>query len=354
MSEMAQAARAASREKARRLVGGMHGGAGPGTDPAKKIDASGWSEPTDMNTTAPTGMRPVSRRQFRQGGKVEGERVHARADRKGRKSGGKVDDYINRDVRAANHQIAQPHIGGFAAGGGTNFRKQMHADIAEDKRLIKHMVKPAALRSKKRNGGGQWIQSAIKHPGALHKELHVPKGEKIPAKKLEKAAHSDNPKLAKRAHLAETLERMHKASGGSLDYKDINGMRPKGDRIPRKHGGKAKGKTNIIIGIHAGQPQQQPPMAAPMMPPRPSVGAPPPPPMPPQGMPPGMGSGMPPMAGALPMPRKSGGKVVGATYGDASIAKAERVKSVKDIPAGGGLGRLAKRSIAQKDGFRAE
>jgi hypothetical protein len=54
-----------------------------------------------------------------------------------------------------------------------------------------------------------WIKGAIKHPGALHRELHVPEGEKIPTKKLEKAAHSDNPTLAKRAHLAEMLGHMH-------------------------------------------------------------------------------------------------------------------------------------------------
>lgn len=55
-----------------------------------------------------------------------------------------------------------------------------------------------------------WIQGAIKHPGALHRQLHVPEGQKIPAKKLEKAANSDNPKLAARARLAETLSKMHK------------------------------------------------------------------------------------------------------------------------------------------------
>jgi hypothetical protein len=55
----------------------------------------------------------------------------------------------------------------------------------------------------------KWIQGAIKHPGALHKQLHVPTGEKIPAKKLEKAAHSNNPLLAKRANLAKTLKKMH-------------------------------------------------------------------------------------------------------------------------------------------------
>jgi hypothetical protein len=58
-------------------------------------------------------------------------------------------------------------------------------------------------------GGGKWIQGAIKHPGALHKQLGVPQGEKIPAKKLAKATHSDNPTLARRANLAKTLKGLH-------------------------------------------------------------------------------------------------------------------------------------------------
>ena len=55
----------------------------------------------------------------------------------------------------------------------------------------------------------KWIQGAIKHPGALHMELGVPKGQKIPASKLKKAEHSKNPTERKRAHLAETLKKMH-------------------------------------------------------------------------------------------------------------------------------------------------
>ena len=42
--------------------------------------------------------------------------------------------------------------------------------------------------------------------GALRKEMGVKEGEKIPAKKLEKATHSDNPTLKKRAVLAETMK----------------------------------------------------------------------------------------------------------------------------------------------------
>jgi hypothetical protein len=56
----------------------------------------------------------------------------------------------------------------------------------------------------------KWIAGAIKHPGALHKELGVPEGKKIPAKKLEAATHSKNPTERKRANLAETLKGMRK------------------------------------------------------------------------------------------------------------------------------------------------
>ena len=54
----------------------------------------------------------------------------------------------------------------------------------------------------------KFIQKAIKHPGALHKELGIPEGKKIPEAKLDKAAHAGG-KLGKRARLAKTLKRMH-------------------------------------------------------------------------------------------------------------------------------------------------
>lgn len=56
----------------------------------------------------------------------------------------------------------------------------------------------------------QWIKSAIKHPGALHKELKVPQGKKIPQSKLTKALHSTNPKMRKQANLAKTLRGLRK------------------------------------------------------------------------------------------------------------------------------------------------
>ena len=54
-----------------------------------------------------------------------------------------------------------------------------------------------------------WIAGAIKKPGALHKELGIPKGKKIPEAKL-KAAENKGGLEGKRAHLAETLKSFHK------------------------------------------------------------------------------------------------------------------------------------------------
>jgi hypothetical protein len=55
----------------------------------------------------------------------------------------------------------------------------------------------------------KWIQKAIKKPGQLHKDLGVPQGEKIPAKKLAAAAAKGG-KVGQRARLAETLKSMKK------------------------------------------------------------------------------------------------------------------------------------------------
>lgn len=120
MSETsAKSIRAAREAKAKRL-----GSAG---DPKTKVDSSSWTPPEMMNTGAKTGLRPVSRRQFKRGGKVgmeaEGSCGAARADRKPRKSGGEAKSWmaakINRDVKEANAELGKPHVGGLARGGST-------------------------------------------------------------------------------------------------------------------------------------------------------------------------------------------------------------------------------------------
>ena len=55
----------------------------------------------------------------------------------------------------------------------------------------------------------KWIQKMHMKKGALHKEMGVAEGKKIPAKKLAAAAKKGG-KLGKRARLAETLKKLHK------------------------------------------------------------------------------------------------------------------------------------------------
>jgi len=53
----------------------------------------------------------------------------------------------------------------------------------------------------------KWIQKAIKKPGALHRQLGVPQGQKIPAATLAAAAGKGG-KLGRRARLAQTLKKL--------------------------------------------------------------------------------------------------------------------------------------------------
>ena len=60
-------------------------------------------------------------------------------------------------------------------------------------------------RGKKEDG--HWMQQAFAHnKGALHKSLHVPVGQKISEKKMDKALHSSNGLTRKRAQAAENAK----------------------------------------------------------------------------------------------------------------------------------------------------
>lgn len=54
-----------------------------------------------------------------------------------------------------------------------------------------------------------WISGAIRKPGALHRQLGVPKGKRIPDAKLRAAAKKPG-KLGQRARLALTLRKLSK------------------------------------------------------------------------------------------------------------------------------------------------
>lgn len=403
MSTASEKAREASKSKAERMVR---------ADPRARVDASGYTPPDALNGDVATGMRPVSRRTYRKGGRVEGVASASRADRKPRKSGGAAltpTSLINRNVKDANEDRGGIKFDGgmkrggrtAKAGGGTAADRakewmqnsaplkpsEMPALHAENKAnvakgyapypTVQARQRPAGSRFagggrahktmgglalpnwadsvqrasggrthgedckcakcgggrvERASGGRNWIAGAIKHPGSLHKSLGVPEGKNIPAKKLEKAEHSKNPKLARKAHLAETLKGLHKRDGGSAGGIP-DGTRPVAGRLARKGGGRTKGKgTNVNIII-------APSPSAGAMPPRPMPMAPPPggpvglhqgAPPPPMGMP-GPAGAPPPM----PMGRASGGRAMDGAF------KKPGAYPIKD-GAGGGEGRLEK------------
>ena len=102
MSAQSKSARAALKAKAHRLA----------TEKPGKVDASSYTIPDDMHAEAKTGMRPVSKRAFKRGGKVMGEMAEARADRKPRASGGNAaatpDNLINRNDKSGGGFCRKP------------------------------------------------------------------------------------------------------------------------------------------------------------------------------------------------------------------------------------------------------
>jgi hypothetical protein len=113
MSDMAKAARAAMKAKAKSLT--------TANDPTEKVSSTTWTPPEPLNADVKTGLRPVSRRAFKTGGKVMGVKAKANMGKKARASGGKAitaDSMINRNVKEANEERSGlKHVGGMKKGG---------------------------------------------------------------------------------------------------------------------------------------------------------------------------------------------------------------------------------------------
>jgi len=204
MFDIAKKARAGMKAKAERLA----------SEKDRKVDSSDWSPAEPLNADVKTGMRPVSRRAYKKGGKVVGKAMgevgKKRADRLARKAGGRVetkgeqplvDRLINRDEKKANeYRDGKKHVGGMKRGG--------RAEKADN----------SAKKSDQYGPTGKWDES---------KEKWVKKPKKIYPKNWSSAdevgyfgpSESDNPDKfrpgemkrggrAKRANGGMTMEEM--------------------------------------------------------------------------------------------------------------------------------------------------
>ena len=368
MSEMSVRARKHMHEKAQRLVR---------TDPKEKVDATSYTPPDPLDADVKTGMRPISKRQYKRGGAVHGEHAKHHAGKKPRKSGGSltakgiVDAEMNRDKKQANElRAGSKHVGGYADGGevvpterlsfgpssgsrltqaaGLKRGGRAHEDEAEDKALIRKEVKKSALR--RADGGRTQTEREIDREHALHHlQRHMDAAQDSEdwdtydkAKALHGRIFKDKNHYPEHMQVRKFESGEFARGGRSEATGAFQGQEPKGGREARAHGGRTKGKTNINIIIGRGHDAGAP-VGMPMPP-----GAMPHPPVPPQfppgqmpmgGMPPGgappMG-GMPPSGpppGAMPPPpmgRRSGGRTVAHELAEEGGG------------AGGGLGRLHK------------
>ena len=125
----AKSLRAAMKEKAKRLA----------SSSSDKVDSSTFTPAEPLNADVKTGMRPISRRAFKTGGKVEGEASMARADRKPRGFQEKV-GLANTNQKDANEEReGKKHIGALKTGGRV---KKMGGGLMDPKKGEGMMTAP--------------------------------------------------------------------------------------------------------------------------------------------------------------------------------------------------------------------
>lgn len=115
MSKDSEKYRAEAKKKVERLTR---------VDPKTRIDASNYTPPDELMPEVKTGMRPISKRQFKKGGMVKGKAAKHHAGRKGRAAGGDANGrgiFGNANLKDENMKRAgEKHVGGFKKGGNVH------------------------------------------------------------------------------------------------------------------------------------------------------------------------------------------------------------------------------------------
>ena len=392
MSEMAKQARAAMKAKAKSLAAGGN----------EKVDSSDWSPSDPIHAEAKTGMRPISRRAFKKGGKVVGAKAEMNMGRKPRQGGNRdlsANSLINRDAKSANEEREGiKHVGGMKKGG--RIKKQGAGAVTGDAindllaanpgpsdapvdttprsapnapenqkitpEMLAKMKAAAAAQaaaSRRKSGGrtkhddaamdAALIKKMVKSSARTKKEggggLEGALGGLLTSEILKGESPLSTKGMIGMLSPKKSGGRTAKKTGGGIfsgpGYPGkVPGVVP-GGRTAHAAGGKAKrhGKTNVNIVIAAGKPAGMDGMANPMGGPT----------SPPDGMPiavqagpggPPMGgmppAGLPPMPPGLPGGAPGGLPPMPRKSGGRAARKAGGgvYKSYKDMDAGAGSG----------------
>jgi len=393
MYEIAKQAREKMKAKARSLAG----------EKDQKVDSSDWTPASPLNAEAKTGMRPISRRAYKSGGKVSGCETASRSDRKPRKSGGNVESDIgigmaNKNMKEANEKReGVKHIGGLKHGGKiarATGGRTVDGGIYDKKALgaidpLPHRAKAEHYKTggkvKKAGGGGSWLEKMVGKPktgsdmsgvgrdqtqrysqedkGALNRAIKGDDSLPSPDEAAESAARTGDkhggrikrkaggkaghPDIAEDRSLIKKMVKKNaltgKNYGGRLGKAGGGALEIGGESKPKsKKGSKV---TDIKINILAGGASKPPMLAG-----QPMGG----------GMAPPAGAGVPPLPPALagaaaappamPMGGMPGAPVPGLPGRKAGGRITKSASSYKDMEAGSanGEGRLQKTDIAQK------
>lgn len=212
MYNEAKKAREAMKNKAKRLASAN----------SDKVDSSTWTQAEPLDADVKTGMRPVSRRAFKAGGKVEGEATKKNAGRTPRANGGKAKSYanalVNRNAKDANEEReGKKHIGGMKSGGRAKKLSGGALDalsVLSPAALAYNMIKGKDDKDEKKRGGRAKREEGGKVP--------LPPEMPESIRKIREANDTSKPMEAKDHYSKENLKRLEagRKSGGRAKKND--------------------------------------------------------------------------------------------------------------------------------------
>ena len=220
----AKSLREAMKSKARRLAGAS----------STKLDSSDFTPAELLNADVKTGMRPISRRAFKSGGKVDGDEAKSNASRTPRGNIG----LANTNQRVANEERdGKKHVGGFKKGGRT--AKYIGGSAADPVAVEPPTEAPVSKYIAKRKDGGRTAKAdggtmrPMARPADLEAAQAIHRGNRA-------AMNSDAP--AKMGYAPETSIRPKARALNPEEMKNQE-MLDRAAKYGQKKGGKVEGSA---------------------------------------------------------------------------------------------------------------